>query len=140
MIKSTPYFKGKRLLFNKRTIPMLSGEVHYWRINPQEWRSVLERVKEMGIQMVATYVCWGFHEVAPGELDFTGLSDPRRDLVAFLSLLQEMDFDIIVRPGPYIYSEWKNNGVPDRMAKYHRLDPRFLSEACLLYTSDAADE
>jgi hypothetical protein len=129
MIKSTPYFKGKRLLFNKRTIPMLSGEVHYWRINPQEWRSVLERVQEMGIQMVATYVCWEFHEVAPGELDFTGLTDTRRDLVAFLSLLQEMDFDIIVRPGPYIYSEWKNNGVPDRMAKYHRLDPMFLSEA-----------
>ena len=129
MNKATPYFKGKQLHLNGRTIPMLSGEVHYWRINPQEWRIVLERVKEMGIQMVATYVCWEFHEVVPGELDFTGLSDPRRDLVAFLSLLQEMDFDIIIRPGPYIYSEWKNNGVPDRMAKYHRLDPRFLSEA-----------
>ncbi|MBW6472116.1 MAG: beta-galactosidase [Anaerolineaceae bacterium] len=129
MIKSTPFIKGKQLHFNGRTIPMLSGEVHYWRINPQEWRTVLERVKEMGIQMVATYVCWEFHEVTPGELDFNGVTDPRRDLVAFLSLLQEMDFDIIVRPGPYIYSEWKNNGIPDRMTKYHRLDPLFLSEA-----------
>lgn len=129
MSKSTPYFKNKQLHFNERTIPMLSGEVHYWRINPQEWRTVLERVKEMGIQMVATYVCWDFHEVATGELDFTGVTDPRRDLVAYLTLLQEMDFDIIIRPGPYIYSEWKNNGVPDRVVKYPRLDEKFLSEA-----------
>lgn len=129
MINSTSYFKGKQLYLNDRTIPMLSGEIHYWRINPEEWRPVLERVHEMGIRMVATYVCWEFHEIAPGQLDFAGVTDPRRNLVAFLTLLQEMDFDIIIRPGPYIYSEWKNNGVPDRMVKYHRLDPRFLSEA-----------
>ncbi len=129
MSKSSPYFKNKQLHFNDRTIPMLSGEVHYWRINPQEWRTALERVKEMGIQMVATYICWEFHEFAPGELDFTGATDPRRDLVAYLTLLQEMDFDIIIRPGPYIYSEWNNNGVPDRVVKYHRLDAKFLAEA-----------
>lgn len=129
MSNATPYFSQKQLHLGGRIIPMISGEVHYWRINPQQWRPALERVKEMGIHLVASYVCWDFHEVAPGEFDFTGRTDERRNLVAFLSLLQEMDFDIIIRPGPYIYSEWKNNGVPDRVARFHRFDPRFTAEA-----------
>jgi len=40
-----------------------------------------------------------------------------------------MGFDIVLRPGPYIYAEWKNNGVPDRVAHLHRLDPLFLTES-----------
>ncbi len=129
MSDKTPYFSKKELHLGERTLPLISGEVHYWRLNPQQWRPALERVKEMGIKLVATYVCWDFHEIEPGRLDFRGDSDPRRNLVGFLNLLQEMDFDIIIRPGPYIYSEWSNNGVPQRAAAFHRLDPKFLTEA-----------
>jgi beta-galactosidase len=105
--------------------PLISGEVHYWRLDPANWRVILERTREMGLSIVATYVCWDYHELEPGRFDFHGKTDPRRDLVGFLELASEQDFWIILRPGPYIYSEWSNNGVPDYAARYHRLDPQF---------------
>lgn len=115
----------KKVWVGDTPVPLLSGEVHYWRLDPNSWRAALERVREMGIKTVATYACWDYHQIAPGQYDFTGETDPRRNMVGFLELLTEMDFWIIFRPGPYIYSEWSNNGVPDEAAKYHRLDPRF---------------
>jgi hypothetical protein len=110
-------------------IPLISGEVHYWRLAPENWRATLRRVRELGLTVVATYVCWDFHETAPGEYDFTGATDPRRDLLGFLDVLRDEGFRVILRPGPYIYSEWANNGVPDHAAQYHRLDPRFQQDA-----------
>jgi hypothetical protein len=115
----------KKVWVGDTPVSLLSGEVHYWRLDPNSWRAALERVREMGIKTVATYACWDYHQIAPGQYDFTGVTDPRRNMVGFLELLTEMDFWIIFRPGPYIYSEWSNNGVPDKAAQYHRLDPRF---------------
>ncbi len=110
-------------------VPLIGGEVHYWRLDPANWSIVLDRVREMGIQVIATYVCWDFHEILPNVYDFTGATDPRRNLLGFLELLTEKGFWIILRPGPYIYSEWKNGGVPDDAAVYHRLDPKFQARA-----------
>jgi hypothetical protein len=107
-------------------IPLMGGEVHYWRLSPDNWRPILHRVKDLGLQVVSTYVCWDFHEYAPGQFDFTGETNPQRNLVGFLDLLTEMDFWIVIRPGPYVYTEWTNAGVPDQAAQYHRLHPEFL--------------
>jgi hypothetical protein len=119
----------RKIWVDDQPIPLLSGEMHYWRLDPNSWRVCLERVREMGLDIVATYVCWDFHETTAGKYDFRGESDPRRNLIAFLDLLTEMGFWIILRPGPYIYAEWSNNGVPDHAAKFHRLDPKFLELA-----------
>ncbi len=116
----------KKVWVGGTAIPLLSGEVHYWRLDPNSWRDILQPVKEMGIKTVATYACWDFHQTASGQFDFTGETDPRRNLIGFLELLTEEGFWIIFRPGPYIYSEWKNNGAPDEAARYHRLHPEFL--------------
>ena len=110
-------------------IPLLGGEVHYWRLSPHNWRAILLRVKEMGIQVISTYVCWDFHEYAPGQFDFQGKTNPQRNLTGYLDLLTELGFWVIIRPGPYIYSEWSNAGVPDAAVHYHRLDPKFLDLA-----------
>jgi hypothetical protein len=107
-------------------IPLIGGEVHYWRLAPENWRKILERVSELGLQVVSTYVCWDFHEYVPGEYDFTGQTHPQRNLTGFLDILTEMGFWIIIRPGPYVYTEWTNAGVPDEAARYHRLHPEFL--------------
>lgn len=120
---------GKQIQVGETLLPLLSGEVHYWRLQPQMWRPILGRVREMGLGIVASYVCWDFHEVAPGRFDFYGESDPRRDLAGFLRLLADEGFWVVLRPGPYIYSEWRNGGVPDRVAPYHRLHPAFLDAA-----------
>lgn len=126
---STVHIAEKKIWVDDVAIPLLSGEIHYWRLDPANWRPVLQRAREMGLQVIATYVCWDFHEIEPGRYDFRGETDPRRDLLGFLDLLTAEGFWIILRPGPYIYSEWRNNGVPDDAARLHRLDPAFRARA-----------
>jgi len=121
--------KDKKIWVNDKPLFLLSGEVHYWRLAPKSWKDILKKVKELGLNMVATYICWQFHELEPNNYDFTGETNPRRNLKAFLEFLKEMDFWIIIRPGPYIYSEWINFGVPERVVPFHRLHTEFKKEA-----------
>jgi beta-galactosidase len=120
---------ANQLKLDGQSIPLLSGEVHYWRLQPYYWEPCLKRVREMGIDIIASYVCWEFHEYEPGKLDFTGQTVPERNLLGFLQLCQKLGFKIIIRPGPYIYSEWQQAGIPARLARYHRLHPLFLRES-----------
>ncbi len=112
-----------------KKIPLISGEVHYWRLNPSYWEEILNRVKEMGLKVVATYVPWDYHEHKRGEFDFTGKTDQTRNLKGFLELTRKMGLGVIIRPGPYIYSEWPNEGAPAYAYRYHRLHPRFQEYA-----------
>jgi beta-galactosidase len=122
---------NEQLQVGEQTIPLVSGEVHYWRLEPDAWPQALSRVREMGLSVVASYICWDYHQLDGGRFDFHGDTNPRRNLVAFLDLLTREDFWIILRPSPYIYSEWRNKGVPDEAACYHRLHPTFLEMAQL---------
>lgn len=97
----------------------LSGEFHYFRIDKKYWNSILDKIKELNIDTISTYIPWNFHEKKEGEYDFSLLLD-------FLSLTRDRGFKIIVKPGPFIYSEWKNAGIPDDLLSYHKLHPHFL--------------
>lgn len=121
--------KRNEIWVGKKRISLVSGEVHYWRLNPSYWKDVLARVREMGIRVVATYVPWDYHEYRRGKFDFTGKTDQTRNLKAYLELTRREGFHVIIRPGPYIYSEWPNDGVPSYAYKYHRIHPKFLSYA-----------
>ena len=113
----------------KKSVSLISGEVHYWRLNPRYWKDVLARVREMGLQVIATYVPWDYHEYKRGKFDFTGKTDQTRNLKAFLELARKEKFWVIIRPGPYIYSEWPNEGAPAYAYCYHRLHPQFQAYA-----------
>ena len=113
----------------ERSASLLSGTFHYWRVHPESWSKVLESIKDMGLETIETYIPWQFHETAPGEYDFSGKTDSRKNLVAFLTMTREAGLWLIIRPGPYIYSEWVNMGVPDDVLDYHRLDPDFKGRA-----------
>ena len=121
--------KDQKIFVGKKEVPLISGEVHYWRLNPNYWRETLHRVREMGLEIISTYVPWDFHEYKRGHFDFTGKTDEARNLKAFLELTRKEGFWLILRPGPYIYSEWPRDGVPDYAYKYHRLHPKFLTYA-----------
>ncbi|HTL48054.1 MAG TPA: beta-galactosidase [Verrucomicrobiae bacterium] len=121
--------KKNEIWAGSKKVPLISGEVHYWRLNPSYWKEVLARVREMGLQTVATYVPWDYHEYHRGKFDFTGKTDQTRNLKKFLELTRREKFNVIIRPGPYIYSEWPNEGAPAYAYKYHRLHPTFLKYA-----------
>ncbi len=103
--------------------------MHYARIPREYWRHRLRMAKAMGLNTVATYVFWDYHERRPGAFDFrTG----NRDLAAFIRIAQEEGLWVILRPGPYVCAEWDFGGYPSYLLKDSTLvvrsaDPRFLA-------------
>lgn len=89
---------------------LISGEVHYFRVPHSQWETRLKLLKESGANCVATYIPWILHEPTEGTILFGDI--PQRDLEGFLRLCQKMDLMVICRPGPYQYSELKNDGLP----------------------------
>jgi beta-galactosidase len=95
-------------------VPLLAGSVHYWRLDPSEWRACLEAVRDLGLRFVDTYIPWAVHEVAPGKLELGG-TDPQRDITRFCRLAAELGLYVIARPGPHINAELTYFGLPERI-------------------------
>ncbi|CAK9065916.1 unnamed protein product [Durusdinium trenchii] len=87
---------------------ILSGSVSYFRVLPEQWRDRLEKLKALGCNAAEVYVPWNLHEPQPGQFVFEG----RCDLLSFLSICQELELDVLLRPGPYICAEWDLGGLP----------------------------
>ncbi|MBX3270919.1 MAG: beta-galactosidase [Sandaracinaceae bacterium] len=97
-----------------REIPLLSGAMHYWRLEPAAWRAGLTQLRDLGLPIVETYMPWQVHEIAPGEHDF-GAHDPQKDVGAFVDLAGELGLYVFVRPGPHINAEMTYFGLPERI-------------------------
>jgi beta-galactosidase len=102
------------LRIGEEVVPLTAGSVHYWRLDPRDWRACLAATKELGVRLIDTYVPWNVHEIAPGQLEL-GLGDPQRDVGAFLRLAHELGLYAIVRPGPHINAELTYFGIPERV-------------------------
>jgi hypothetical protein len=75
------------------------------------WERELVWLKTIGVSTVEFSIPWNWHQIQPGEFDFTGRTSPRRDLVAFVRLLRRLDLRAWVRPLPPVPG-WLNNGAP----------------------------
>ncbi|MGI8794391.1 MAG: beta-galactosidase [Acidimicrobiales bacterium] len=93
------------------TRTVLSGEVHYWRIDPSNWAKVLDAVVETGFTMISTYVPWCVHETDRGSYDFS----KGRNIKAFLAMVHERGLLAMVRVGPDTGAELETSGWPKRI-------------------------
>ena len=93
---------------NGKATRILSGEMHYSRIPHQLWRHRLQMMKGMGLNTVATYVFWNWHEVEPGKWDFEG----DKNIAEYIRIAGEEGMMVILRPGPYVCAEWEFGGIP----------------------------
>ncbi|HET6896090.1 MAG TPA: amino acid permease [Candidatus Baltobacteraceae bacterium] len=84
----------------------------YERVPRDQWADALRRYRAMGINTIDLYVMWNWHEISDGAFDFTGRTNPRRDLLGLLKLIDADGFKIVLRPGPVIRNEWRNGGYP----------------------------
>ena len=87
---------------------IISGEMHYARIPRAYWRARLRMARAMGLNTISTYVFWNLHEPIRGHFDFTG----QNDVAEFVREAQQDGLYVILRPGPYICSEWDLGGLP----------------------------
>jgi hypothetical protein len=84
----------------------------YERIPASQWRADLERYRALGINTIDIYIIWNWHEPDPRTVDFDGHTNPRRNLRLLFSIVHELGFKVILRPGPVIRNEWRNGGYP----------------------------
>jgi len=109
-----PKLTREGVLLGQRLVPLLSGSVHYFRLETESWRPCLEAVREMGCTVVDVYVPWSVHEAADGTFDF-GSRNPALNVVEFLRVAEDVGLYAFVRPGPHINAELSGFGVPERV-------------------------
>ncbi|KAA9036289.1 beta-galactosidase [Ginsengibacter hankyongi] len=120
--------KDGSFIYDGRAIQIHSGEMHFARVPKQYWRHRLQMIKAMGLNTVATYVFWNYHETAPGVWDFkTG----NKNIREFIKTAQEVGLMVILRPGPYACAEWEFGGYPWWLVKEKALVIRSYNKAFL---------
>uniref|UniRef100_A0A663EFA2 Beta-galactosidase n=1 Tax=Aquila chrysaetos chrysaetos TaxID=223781 RepID=A0A663EFA2_AQUCH len=87
---------------------IFGGSMHYFRVPREYWEDRMLKMKACGLNTLTTYVPWNLHEQERGKFDFSR----NLDLEAFLSLAAKNGLWVILRPGPYICSEWDLGGLP----------------------------
>jgi hypothetical protein len=111
-----------------RSMWLVSGSVHYFRIPSALWRDRLQKAKWAGLNAIETPVPWNWHELKPGKYEFR----KDADLEAFLETAAEVGLYAIVRVGPFIGADWEGGGLPadllaDPSHPIRDADPRFLA-------------
>ena len=60
---------GRIFIDGKGTL-LFSGEVEYFRLEPEYWLPVLQHLKNSGMEWVSTYVTWQRHDGGVHAYDF----------------------------------------------------------------------
>ncbi|MBN2594762.1 MAG: beta-galactosidase [Sedimentisphaerales bacterium] len=113
-------FEGRNFVFDGKPAVIISGSVHYPRIPRAYWRDRMKKARAMGLNTISTYVFWNAHEKTPGEFDFSG----NLDVAQFCRVAQEEGLWVIVRPSPYVCSEWDFGGLPPWLLKDPNMEVR----------------
>src|SRR5437660_1549532 len=68
--KHTFALGGRDFLLDGKPFQIIAGEMHFARIPREYWRQRLKMARAMGLNTIATYVFWNYHEPAQGHFDF----------------------------------------------------------------------
>lgn len=123
-------YQGEHWMLDGKPFLIRSGSMHYLRVPREYWRDRMRKMKSLGLNTLCTYVFWNAHEPRPGEFDFSG----NLDLAAYLRMAQSEGLWVLLRPGPYVCSEWDFGGMPGWLLatpdiRVRSADPRFLAAA-----------
>ena len=101
-VKGKPYsitYDERSFLINGDRTLLLSGTVHYPRIVPEMWKSVLQEAVKDGLNLVQTYVFWNLHEPQRGqEYNFEG----RANLTRFIEVAASVGLFVNLRIGKVV--------------------------------------
>ena len=124
-------WRGEQFLLDGAPFVIRSGEMHYPRVPRPYWRDRMRKMRAMGLNTLCTYVFWNAHEPRQGKFDFTG----NLDIAEYIRTAQSEGLYVLLRPGPYICTEWDFGGLPWWLLatdmKVRTADPQFLRAAAL---------
>ncbi len=112
-------YDGKSFIIDGKPFFNYSGEIHYFRVPRELWKTRLESMKAAGFTTVDTYLAWNVHEPEEptGVDDFSKLKG-MEDIGDFIQTAQDVGLYVMVRPGPYICAEWDRGALPGWLMKY----------------------
>ena len=121
------------LIIDGRRVCPVMGEIHYSRLPESEWRHEVQKMKEGGVTIIATYVFWNHIEEQEGIFRWDG----QRSLRKFIEICRDEQIPVVLRLGPFCHGEVRNGGIPDWMftkgCKLREQNPVFLGYAEKLY-------
>lgn len=109
------------------------GEFHFSRYPRGQWEESILKMKAGGIDIIATYVFWIYHEEQEGVFNWSG----DRDLRYFISLCAKHGMKVWVRIGPWCHGEVRNGAFPDwllKKAKVRTNDSSYLHYVKLYFS------
>uniref|UniRef100_A0A8D2LJ39 Beta-galactosidase n=3 Tax=Varanus komodoensis TaxID=61221 RepID=A0A8D2LJ39_VARKO len=112
--------EDSKFLLEGKPFRIFSGSVHYFRVPREYWKDRLMKMKACGLNTLTTYVPWNLHETERGKFDFSG----NLDLQTFIRTAEEVGLWVILRPGPYICSEWDLGGLPSWLLRDPKMQLR----------------
>jgi beta-galactosidase len=77
------------------------GEFHFSRYPKQRWEESILKMKAAGIDVIATYVFWIYHEEEEGKFNWQG----NNDLRSFIQLCKKHNMLVVARIGPWCHGE-----------------------------------
>lgn len=106
--KHTFSIGDKTFLLDGKPFLIKAAEMHYTRIPAEYWEHRIQMCKALGMNTICIYAFWNIHEQKEGVFDFKG----QNDIATFCRLAQKHGMYIMLRPGPYVCSEWEMGGLP----------------------------
>jgi beta-galactosidase GanA len=117
-----------RFLLTGNPFRIFSGEMHYNRIPKEYWKDRLTKLKAAGLNTLCTYVFWNQHEPTPGNFDFSG----SLDVAEYIRVAHSLGLKVLLRPGPYVCSEWDLGGLPAWLLKNRNVKLRCMDEKYMM--------
>ena len=123
-------YENNQFLKDGKPFRYISGSMHYFRIPLEHWEDRMLKAKYLGINTIQTYIAWNVHETKENEYSFSGIND----FLNFIDLAKKHDLLVIVRPGPYIDSEWDFGGLPPWLLNKTSIKMRSSNALYMKYT------
>lgn len=95
-------------LLDGKPIVIRCGEMHFTRVPREYWRHRIQLLRSMGMNAVCAYLFWNYHEWEQGKFNWA----QQADVAEFCRIAQQEGMWVVLRPGPYVCSEWDGGGLP----------------------------
>jgi beta-galactosidase len=132
--------RDKKFMIDGEPTMIVAGEMHFGRVQPEDWETRIRQCKAMGLNTISFYLFWNQVEAREGKFDFSGMNDVKR----VLKLCQDNGMWAILRPGPYCCAEVEYGGIPYWTLKYPDVkirssDPKWI-EWCSRYIREVYNQ
>ncbi|XWX05610.1 beta-galactosidase (plasmid) [Aggregatilineales bacterium SYSU G02658] len=108
-------------LVNNAPKMLLSADYPYYRDDPQNWAQRLTQLRDVcHVDVVTFYIPWRHHQpTESADYDFTGQTQPNRNVIAFVQQVHQLGLWALAKPGPFIHAETNFGGLPDWLSPTH---------------------